>query len=190
MNEKELLKKLTGKLPSGRDFTVLILGLIAVSAFVFVTAAAPNAMQYLRFIPGLEDTRKRRKMQQKLYDLHRSGYLAIAGGKYVLSIKGKKLLGEEDLWNLAVEKPKKWDGVWRIVLFDIPTKRENGRRALRLLLKNLGCFQYQKSVFIHPYNIYPQLEEIMKFYKLASYVDVIETKMITREDEVKPRFNL
>ena len=48
---------------------------------------------------------------------------------------------------------EKWDGYWRIVIFDIPNKLSRTRESLRDLLRGIGFQKLQHSVWIYPYKI-------------------------------------
>ena len=54
--------------------------------------------------------------------------LTKAGHKKALSFK---------IDEIKIKKPKKWDGKWSIVVFDIPEKKKAAREALRKKLKDL-----------------------------------------------------
>ena len=53
---------------------------------------------------------------------------------------------------IEISKPRKWDGRWRIVIFDISEKRRGLRVRVRHLLKRLGFLRLQDSVWVHPYD--------------------------------------
>jgi len=59
-------------------------------------------------------------------------------------------LGLEIVETFKDEKPveKKWDGKWRLVMFDIPEKKRNHRNWLRFELCSLDYKLLQKSVFM------------------------------------------
>jgi DNA-binding transcriptional regulator PaaX len=48
---------------------------------------------------------------------------------------------------------KRWDGKWRLVLFDIPERIRGRRDFLRKELEDLGFHQLQKSVCLTPYSL-------------------------------------
>src|SRR3989344_4774734 len=52
---------------------------------------------------------------------------------------------------ITITKQKVWDGLWRIVMFDIPEKKRAFRDILRSHLKTIGFIELQRSVFIFPY---------------------------------------
>jgi len=64
--------------------------------------------------------------------------------------RGKEVTLKMDLEEMTIERPKRWDGVWRLVLFDIPSNKNKARDALRWKMKQLGFYQLQKSVFLFP----------------------------------------
>lgn len=65
---------------------------------------------------------------------------------------------------------RKWDGRWRLVIFDISEKERKARDALRAKLKELGFGKWQKSVYISPHNFGQDLRE---FLIKARYLDIL-----------------
>ncbi len=59
---------------------------------------------------------------------------------------------------MEIKRPEKWDGKWRIIIFDIPNTKKGARDALRERLNVLGFCQMQKSVFVHPFASLTQIE--------------------------------
>lgn len=45
----------------------------------------------------------------------------------------------------------RWDGKWRILVFDIRENRKRARNLLRRLLKGVGFVRLQDSVWVYPY---------------------------------------
>jgi len=52
------------------------------------------------------------------------------------------------------ERP--WDGLWRLVLFDIPEERRADRRHLRRYLRSRGFGYLQNSVWLSPHPVDPE----------------------------------
>ena len=84
--------------------------------------------------------------------------------KMTITEKGKRKVNEFDPDKLEIAKPKKWDGKWRVVIYDIPHAKKSARDALRYKLYELGFKEWQKSVFIHPYECKDQIEFIVEFF--------------------------
>lgn len=66
----------------------------------------------------------------------------------VLTEKGKKRAITFNFGRMKIRTPAVWDGLWRIVIFDIPEKYKWARLALRDKLLNLGSFNVKnRSTF-------------------------------------------
>ena len=47
---------------------------------------------------------------------------------------------------------KRWDGKWRILIFDIPERRKILREKIRNTLHSVGFVRLQDSVWAYPYD--------------------------------------
>lgn len=92
--------------------------------------------------------------------------------------------------NLKFKKQEKWDGLWRIIIFDIPEKFKKARNALAQKLKSAGAYPLQKSVFVYPYDCKDDIDFIVEFFNLRKYVRFILAKEIDNELHLKKIFNL
>ncbi|OHA79702.1 MAG: CRISPR-associated endonuclease Cas2 [Candidatus Yonathbacteria bacterium RIFCSPHIGHO2_01_FULL_44_41] len=108
----------------------------------------------------------------------------------VLSKEGKHLALTYDIENIELKTPAQWDGKWRIVMFDVPEKFKRTRDALRTHLKNMGFYEFQKSVFVHPYPCAKEIEYIMEFYQSQRFVRFIVATEIDNALELKRHFKL
>lgn len=106
----------------------------------------------------------------------KTGYIEkiLKGGEVYLRLtgEGKKKI-TRDFPLLAFQK-KKWDGKWRIVLFDIAELNRKKRDMLRSKLKELGFGMFQESVYISPHNFTKDLVEFLIASQLSSFVYVFE----------------
>jgi len=108
----------------------------------------------------------------------------------VLTDKGRERALTYELDRMEIKKPKKWDEKWRIVLFDIPETHKKERDAFRRRLKQLGFFEYQKSVFVHPYDCKDEIDYIVEFCFLRKYVRFIMADSLDNESHLKQYFGL
>lgn len=110
--------------------------------------------------------------------------------KIVLTEKGKKkaLLYKVD--EIEIKKPASWDKKWRVVFFDVPEKLRWARDAIRDKLKNLGFYELQKSVFIHPFSCKDEIDFLVEYFQLRRYVRMGELTKLTNEEELKILFKL
>jgi DNA-binding transcriptional regulator PaaX len=108
----------------------------------------------------------------------------------VLSKEGRRLALTYDIENMEIQTPARWDGKWRIVMFDVPEPFKRIRDTLRMHFKNMGFYEFQKSVFVHPYPCAKEITYLMEFYQARKYVRFIVATKIDTELILKRHFNL
>lgn len=79
---------------------------------------------------------------------------------------------------LLAFRKKKWDSLWRIVIFDIPQKKASLRDNLRKKLKELGFGMLQESIWVSPHDFVADLREFIEVSGLSEMVFVLEAKNI------------
>ncbi len=85
---------------------------------------------------------------------------------------------------------QKWDGKWRIILFDIPEKKRALRDYLRSVIKRCGFKEFQKSIWVCPYKIPDFLKEILSEENILPYTRFITTTSIDFDKDLKKIFSL
>lgn len=108
----------------------------------------------------------------------------------VLSEKGKEKALRYSLDEMVVPKMQKWDKKWRVVLFDIPENRKKIRDALRFHLKKMDFFEFQKSVFVHPFECKNEIDYLIEFYNIRPFVRFLIADSIDNELHLKKHFGL
>jgi len=108
----------------------------------------------------------------------------------VLNENGKQRALRFNIDKLEIRKPVKWDGKWRIVMFDIPEKLRRLRDSLRLHFKEIGLIELQKSVFVYPYSCSKEIEFILEFYNARKHVRLIVAERIDNQLHLMKKFNL
>lgn len=104
--------------------------------------------------------------------------------------RGKKRILQYDLANLSFVKPDKWDGLWRLVFFDIAEIERGKRDKLRNYLSQLGMEKMQESVFVSPYDIFTQIEYLREALDVPNGVKLAKLAWIENQDELKLIFRL
>jgi DNA-binding transcriptional regulator PaaX len=110
--------------------------------------------------------------------------------KLILTAEGKKIAHQLDLLGsiTTLKKPKKWDGMWRIVIFDIPESDRIFRDILRKHLYTLEFKQLQHSVFISPYPCEKTILDLVHLYNAKQYVRVITATAVDNASDIKKLF--
>lgn len=136
--------------------------------------------------------RERANVFQKIRYWQRQGYIdSFVKGKekYIeLTKKGRKHLSRLSLRKIKIKRPKKWDGKWRVVIFDVPEKQQYQRDVIRSKLKSLGFQRIQKSVYVYPFECTKEIEVISKRLYIERYVLILISEIIQGEKKIINRY--
>lgn len=132
-----------------------------------------------------------RQYYSTIYQLKRRGAVEVfkKRGKEFLKLTSK---GELDalLAKARMEKKQKWDGKWRLIVFDIPEEARKRRDQLRILLKKNHFMKLQASVFIGPYVLNRATIDYLKKSELIKYIRILRVDEIDDDSDLKKRFKL
>lgn len=157
-----------------------------------------NPNQYFRVIRETVkewDDINKRSLDQAIYSLYKSKLVSTKDNHdgtltLVLSKDGERLALTYNIENMEIKTPAHWDGRWRIVMFDVPEKFKRVRDALRMHLKSMGFYEFQKSVFVHPYPCAKEIDFIIELYLARKYIRFIVATDIDNALELKRHFHL
>ena len=90
----------------------------------------------------------------------------------------------------GVDRKKKWDGKWRLVIFDIPEEARDKRDEFRWLLKINHFKLLQNSVFISPYELNREAVLFLKQSGLIRYIRILKVEEIDDDRDLKKHFGL
>ena len=93
--------------------------------------------------------------------------------------EGKKILNRH--------LPKK-DGVWKLVIFDVPEKQKYVRTVLRAKLKALHFKKWQNSIWVSPFALDAEIEEELKQLGKKFFVRLIKTTDINLTGDLGEMF--
>lgn len=171
----------------------IILSTLLAVGFLTFAIAMPNAVQIFKYF-NPKNTKDKWKINRSLTRLEESKLIKkrlVAGvEQYILTETGKLRAMRYHLYAMKIAKQAVWDGLWRIVMFDVPEDKRNARLAINLALKKLGCVQYQKSVFITPYPCAKEIDFIGQCFDAHRHLRLITAKEINDEPIIKKFFHL
>ena len=129
----------------------------------------------------------RRLTEQKLVE---EKLLSDGSFRLLLTKEGVRQAQVQSLFGKSIrfENPKKWDGKWRIVMFDIPEENRSFRDILREHLRELKFYKLQHSVFLSPYPYEKPLAELVDLYGAKSFVRIMTVLWIDNDDRLRYHF--
>jgi len=156
----------------------------------FIHKILPRLARYAFY--KIKNKKDRKKFYDTFYRLNSEGLIrTVKKGKQIyisLTPEGRKKAGKYQIDDLIIKKPKKWDGKWRIIIFDIKNKQRFKREALRGKIKELGLYQIQKSVWVHPYDIRREFDTLRVFFSLTPSEMNIVTAVELGDDKKARKF--
>lgn len=178
---------------STKDLTKIILILAGTAVLIPALAVSPGLGYALKpflknedYYPSEIERTVYRLNKQKLISYNeRDGKIKI-----VLTKSGKRKVLSYKIEELSLKKGK-WDGWWRIIVFDIPETKRKARNTLRNKMKEIGFYQLQKSVLVTPWECEDEIDFIKNFYGVEKEdICLIRAKKFDGEDLAKNYFDL
>ena len=130
-----------------------------------------------------EDAKKRGLLRSTIKRLEKQSLISWGekDGELQLTLeeKGKKRILQYKMDSLILKNTGKWDGFFRIVIFDIPEEKRKVREFLREKLKNLGFQQLQKSVFVTRLECKDEIDFLRHSLEIAPHVSYILAKDVS-----------
>ncbi|MBI2175391.1 MAG: hypothetical protein HYU35_01520 [Parcubacteria group bacterium] len=172
-----------------------ILKFLLIAGTITIAASSPS------FIAALLKEGKR-ALKQKPQNTKRSlTYLRKRGFvetrrighdiEILLTEEGKKWAGKYQINDLAIPRPDRWDGRWRVVVFDISTESNFIRNVFRHKLKELGFHALQKSVWVYPFPCAREIELLRKFLGAdKDQIQVMEVIKMENDRFLRKSFDL
>src|SRR5690606_13814348 len=113
---------------------------------------APNAVSIILREGLLPNVRQKQSINRTRDRLVRQGLLMRKNGLLRLTARGQNELFRIELTAHGKTRFPRWDGRWRMLIFDIPEHRRGLREKIRRALIAIGFQRLQDSVWAFPYD--------------------------------------
>lgn len=109
---------------------------------------------------------------------HRNVPFLTSSGR--LAIKTKLVLRHFDTW----------DGLWRLVIFDLPAQNKNDRIKLTDKLSELGFRKIQKSTYLSPYPLVNIVSRFANDLGIRQYLNFFEVSNLYDQDKILEKWQI
>ena len=172
-----------------------LLATVALTGVVLVAAIAPSAPAILARLPSVKRAQLRYRYRTALGRLVAQGYIAFEkknGKKYArITEEGGKILAfEQEKAKLSNIKKKRWNGRWRVVIFDVPERRRVVRDRLRDIMKEVGFVRLQDSVWVFPYDCEDFITLLKAELKIGVAILYMVVERIENDKYLREHFGL
>lgn len=197
VNDKKTMRKDVQKIPYGLIGRV-ILGVVGAAGVVGVGLMAPGAFQIVRLIREYQRLAHRRYeapsyIRRTLKSFERRGMVRISvkAGDVRVYLTEK---GEQELLKYQLQEKRlkhgRWDGKWRIIIFDIEEKRRFARDGIRSNMESFGFVKLQESVWVYPFECEEVATLLKAHYKLGKQLVYILAGDIENDVWLRKYFKL
>ncbi len=191
----------TGEYPLVRE----IISLLGVGAVISTTLILPNFgkvyasyRQYQWKKRKIEADKQWHKfndyqLKRNLERLHKQNLIEVVSrnnNDYIrLTSKGQTKFLEYKIKEKSVQA-KHWNGKWYLVLYDISKLKHTQQEKFRRKLKEMRFLQFQKSVYLTPYDCFDEIEYLRHYFGLSREVTMMEISKLENEVLYKKYFGL
>lgn len=171
-----------------------LLALTAIAGVATLAVVAPNIFVAFGGNSGRRRFFNKTELKRAEYYLKNKDYVKIDKGNSQYSVKltekGADVVFADALRKLKIKSVLPWDGIWRIVIFDIPDRHKWARDTLRAQLKNMGFYQIQKSVFVSAFPCEEEINFLASLLSIRGYIRMIMAKSILHDNDLQDFFKI
>ena len=185
------MEEVSRKRTRNHNLQRVVLETVAAAGVLSLALVAPNAIQTLRKSGFLLKMRQKEIINLSRYRLVQNGLLdRNKEGFLKLTPKGEEKLKQCELHDYKIKKPKKWDGKWRMLIFDVREERRILRDKIRRTLVAIGFQRLQYSVWVYPYDCEDLVTLLKADFKIGKDLLYIISDSIENDTWLKRSFNL
>ncbi|MBI5798998.1 MAG: hypothetical protein HZB10_03630 [Candidatus Yonathbacteria bacterium] len=166
---------------------------LALGGFIVLCIAMPNVAQVAKLFQATKSKDKYR-FDRAMNGLRRKKFIRVyqKGGQDVVEItrEGKRKVLEYNIDEMELKRPRRWNGKWHIIIFDIPESKKNARYALNRKVREFGLYPLQKSVLVSPYLCRNEIDFIGEFFGVRDHIIYITADEIEGAEKVKRHFGV
>lgn len=128
----------------------------------------------------------KRLHQQKVVEVSKEDRVNIVK----LTDKGRVKFMKYKLEEIMIDKPPRWDGRWRLIIYDIGKEKRVLSEIFRSFLNKMEFLKLQRSVYLTPYKCDEQIEFLRQYYGLDKEVLYLVVEKIENEQVYKNYFGI
>ena len=169
-----------------------ILYSLAVAGGIAAALVAPNALQVLEQFGWIKTRRNPYyTVNESVRKLQEGGFVKKDDrGFLYLTTKGERRLSEFGVTGFHLKKPRRWDGKWRVVSFDIKESRKVIRQQLRTTLTEIGFVCLHKSLWVYPYDCQDLITLLKADYEIGKDILYLVSEYIENDKMLRRHFEL
>jgi hypothetical protein len=162
-------------------------GAVGVLSVALVAPGVLGAMGKLGLIPSARQLEIIKRSRSRLVARR---LLTYKDNILRLTTKGEMVLRRLALNDFRLTRPKRWDGKWRVLVFDIPERRKGLRPKVRHVLTAIGFIRLQDSVWVYPYDCEDLITLLKADFKIGKDLLYLIVDFIENDVSIKKHFGI
>lgn len=210
--KEELIESIAKSLLNRKDKEIIhnkyatakaVLILAGAGAFLAASIVMPNLPLALKPFLKYREDKEQDKIWKKfnipylkrtLERLEKQKLVEIVNQKGIQVVKitngGRRKILRYAIDDLVIEKPKVWDGKWRLISYDIPAELKGLRNIFREYLKLWNFYPLHESVFLHAYPCEEQVLFLREYLGVGEYVRIFSVLKIENDRLFRDFFDI
>ena len=168
----------------------IILSTVQTAGLIGIAVAAPNVLGAMAKLGLIPSSRQREVVNRSCDKLVRAGLMEWKNKKLRLTEKGKAALRSLRLRDYQIQKPRRWDRKWRVLIFDIPEYRKGLREKVRRTLIAIGFERVQDSVWAYPYDCEDLVELLKADFRVGHDILYMIVDVLQGDKSLRQKFGL
>ena len=185
------LKKLS-EYRRGELARTILLGFLIGGAIVAVLALPGLGAVLALFKP--RNKKEEYRFRRTIRSLQRNKLIRFEqrGGVDTITLteKGSARAVKYSFEDFTMPPPRRWDGLWRLISFDIPERKGKARRAFSSKLRELDFYPLQESLFVYPYECGKEINFMRSHLFIEPHVRYLTVKEIEHDAPIRKHFHL
>ncbi|MBP9757298.1 MAG: hypothetical protein KBD06_01735 [Candidatus Pacebacteria bacterium] len=166
----------------------LILESVKIAGVLGIALVAPNVLTGLAKMGVIASPRTAETAKRSYKRLVAAGLLVFDGGHLRITRRGEtemaRMLGARAI------RPRRWDGKWRVLMFDVPEYRKSMRDKIRRTVRVIGFERLQDSVWIYPYDCEDLITLLKADFKIGKDVLYLVVESLEGDGWLRAKFKL
>ena len=172
----------------------LILNTLYGAGIISVALLAPNAIGALAKLTGTNFRNQNYRVKRSRDRLLNAGLVRLEKtlkGTFVeITPKGEQKVEKLYAGEAVLKRPARWDGKWRLVIYDLKEKRKFLRDRLRITLASFGFIRLQNSVWAYPYDCEDLITLVKADFKIGKEVLYLIVDSVENDKWLRELFKL
>ncbi len=173
-----------------KNIQKIILGTIATAGLMSAVVLAPNVIGTMAKLGIIPTKRQKEIIKRSRQRLIERGLLEYKEGFLKLTEKGETELRLSEINNFQLNRSRKWDKKWRILIFDIKEPRKTLRDKIRNTLIAVGFVRLQDSVWIYPYDCEDLITLLKADFKIGKDLLYMIVDELEYDSPLREKFGL